>query len=59
MAYETWLEVIEREKEVPGQHAGPTGVGNLPTPKERGGEVPFAETKEMWVVRKREGEEQG
>ena len=40
--------MVEREKEVPGQHAGPTGVGNLPTPKERGGDVPFAEMKE-WV----------
>jgi len=27
-------------------HAGPTGCGNLPRPKERGGEVPFAEMVE-------------
>jgi len=52
MTYETWLQVIEREKETPGQHAGPTGLGNLPTPKERGGELPFAEMREKWVVKK-------
>lgn len=46
MTYETWKEVIEREALVPGQYAGPTGCGNLPRPKERGGEVPFAEMVE-------------
>jgi hypothetical protein len=49
MTYETWLAVIEREKDTPGQHAGPTGVGNLPRPKERGGEMTFAEIEAMWV----------
>ena len=43
MTYETWKEVIEREAAEPGGHAGPTGYGNLPRPKERGGEVPLAE----------------
>ena len=43
MTYQTWREVIEREENAPGGHAGPTGVGNLPRPKERGGDVPFAE----------------
>jgi hypothetical protein len=52
MTYETWLEVIEREKENPGQHAGPTGVGNLPTPKERGGDLSLAEMREKWVEKK-------
>jgi hypothetical protein len=54
MSYETWLEVIERETDTPGQHAGPTGVGNLPTPKERGGELSFAEMREKWVVKQEE-----
>ncbi len=58
MTYETWQRVVEREKETPGQHAGPTGVGNLPTPKERGGEVPFAEMKE-WVAGAEEAEVDG
>ncbi len=39
MTYEVWKEVIEREALQPGGHAGPTGHGNLPRPKERGGEV--------------------
>jgi len=43
MTYQTWREVIEREENTPGRHAGPTGVGNLPRPKERGGDVPLAE----------------
>ena len=44
---DTWLKVIEREgPEIPREgyqssvlpgHIGPTGVGNLPRPKERGG----------------------
>ncbi len=47
MTTDTWLEVIAREApefERPGykssfapEHIGPTGVGNLPRPKERGG----------------------
>jgi hypothetical protein len=28
-------------------HAGPTGVGNLPRPKERGGDMAFAEMLEL------------
>ncbi len=43
MTYETWKEVIEREALQPGGHAGPTGYGNLPRPKERGGEIAFAD----------------
>ncbi|HSU29761.1 MAG TPA: hypothetical protein VLJ11_00885, partial [Bryobacteraceae bacterium] len=54
MTYETWLQVIEREKEGPGGHAGPTGVGNLPTPKERGGELSFVEMREKWIPKKAE-----
>ena len=46
MTYETWKEVIEREALQPGAHAGPTGCGNLPRPKERGGEMAFAEMVE-------------
>ncbi|HTU46008.1 MAG TPA: hypothetical protein VMF91_13145 [Bryobacteraceae bacterium] len=37
MTADTWLEVIEREKASGTGHIGPTGVGNLPRPKERGG----------------------
>ncbi|MBV9085051.1 MAG: hypothetical protein JOZ62_20425 [Acidobacteriaceae bacterium] len=37
MTPDTWLEVIEREKLREDGHLGPTGVGNLPRPKERGG----------------------
>jgi hypothetical protein len=37
MTVDTWLDVIEREKLRPDGHIGPTGVGNLPRPKERGG----------------------
>lgn len=37
MTVDTWLEVIEREKASGTGHIGPTGVGNLPRPKERGG----------------------
>jgi hypothetical protein len=37
MTVDTWLEVIEREKASGSGHIGPTGVGNLPRPKERGG----------------------
>ena len=43
MTYQTWLQVIEREKNHPGRHAGPTGVGNLPQPKERGGDLDYEE----------------
>jgi len=37
MTADTWLEVIAREKERGDGHVGPTGVGNLPRPEERGG----------------------
>ena len=37
MTVDTWLEVIEREAARGTGHVGPTGVGNLPRPKERGG----------------------
>jgi hypothetical protein len=37
MTVETWLDVIEREEARGTGHVGPTGVGNLPRPKERGG----------------------
>jgi hypothetical protein len=47
MTMETWLEVVEREapelerigykSSYAPEHIGPTGVGNLPRPKERGG----------------------
>jgi len=57
MTYETWKQVIEREKETPGQHAGPTGVGNLPTPKERGGDWSLAEMQEKWLDKNHEPEE--
>ena len=37
MTPDTWLETIEREAQRGDGHVGPTGVGNLPRPKERGG----------------------
>lgn len=37
MTLETWLHVIEREAARGTGHIGPTGVGNLPRPMERGG----------------------
>jgi hypothetical protein len=37
MEVDTWLHVIEREKLREDGHIGPTGVGNLPRPMERGG----------------------
>ena len=37
MTVDTWLEVIEREKASGSPHLGPTGVGNLPRPRDRGG----------------------
>ena len=37
MTVDTWLTVIEKEKTRGDGHVGPTGVGNLPRPKERGG----------------------
>jgi hypothetical protein len=46
MTYATWQDVIELEAARDGGHAGPTGVGNLPRPKERGGEVEFQEMLE-------------
>ena len=48
MTFQTWQEVIAREAAREDGHAGPTGVGNLPRPKERGGEVSFEEMRE-WV----------
>ena len=48
MTFRTWQEVIAREAERADGHAGPTGVGNLPRPKERGGEVSFEEMR-AWV----------
>jgi len=47
LTYQTWREVIEREQHSPGRHAGPTGVGNLPTPKERGGDLSFPELLQL------------
>ncbi len=43
MTFHTWLQIIEKESQTPGQHAGPTGVGNLPQPKERGGDLDYTE----------------
>lgn len=37
MTLDTWLQVIEREAARGTGHIGPTGVGNLPRPMERGG----------------------
>lgn len=37
MTIDAWLQVIENEKLSGTGHIGPTGVGNLPRPKERGG----------------------
>ena len=37
MYVDTWLEVIEKEKALGTGHLGPTGVGNMPRPMERGG----------------------
>ncbi len=37
MTVDTWLDVIDREEAAATGHLGPTGVGNLPRPKERGG----------------------
>ncbi len=34
---DTWLELIEKEKALGTGHLGPTGVGNMPRPMERGG----------------------
>jgi hypothetical protein len=36
MTVDTWLRVIERERGEGTGHLGPTGVGNLPRPTERG-----------------------
>jgi hypothetical protein len=36
MTTETWLDLIQRERYRAGGHLGPTGVGNLPRPKEHG-----------------------
>jgi hypothetical protein len=32
MKFDTWLDIIEREKASGTGHIGPTGVGNLPRP---------------------------
>jgi hypothetical protein len=37
MTFETWLAVIAREAASVSRHVGPTGVGNLPRPMQRGG----------------------
>jgi hypothetical protein len=37
MTVDTWLDLTEREAASGSGHVGPTGVGNLPRPKERGG----------------------
>ncbi|MBV9267000.1 MAG: hypothetical protein JO061_12595 [Acidobacteriaceae bacterium] len=37
MTIDTWLDVIERERERGDGHIGPTGVGNLPRPEANGG----------------------
>lgn len=37
MEFTTWLEVTRKEQERADGHVGPTGRGNLPRPKERGG----------------------
>ena len=58
MTYETWLEISEKEELREGGHAGITGVGNLPRPKERGGEVEFAEML-GWLGEKDERVEPG
>jgi hypothetical protein len=36
MTVDTWLRVIERERAEGTGHVGPTGVGSLPRPPERG-----------------------
>jgi hypothetical protein len=36
MTVDTWLQVTERERAKGTGHVGPTGVGNLPRPAERG-----------------------
>ncbi|MBV8072426.1 MAG: hypothetical protein JO270_21160 [Acidobacteriaceae bacterium] len=37
ISVDTWLEVIDQEKESGTGHVGPAGVGNLPRPMVRGG----------------------
>ncbi len=37
LSVERWLEVIQQEDKMAGEHVGPTGEGNRPRPKERGG----------------------
>ncbi|MFL6351120.1 MAG: hypothetical protein ACJ74Z_04610 [Bryobacteraceae bacterium] len=36
MTIDTWLHLIERERGQGTGHVGPTGIGNLPRPSERG-----------------------
>jgi hypothetical protein len=47
MTFATWKDVIALEATRSDGHAGPTGVGNLPRPKERGGDMAFAEMLEL------------
>lgn len=37
MTFDTWLAVKEQEEARGDGHIGPTGIGNLPRPKEHGG----------------------
>ncbi len=37
MTVDTWLDMVDLEKERADGHVGPTPAGNLPRPKERGG----------------------
>jgi hypothetical protein len=56
MTVDTWLEVIEREAARGMGHVGPTGVGNLPRPKERGGCDCEVCTRNREVLERRAGE---
>jgi hypothetical protein len=47
MTFDTWKETIAREALTPGQHAGPTGAGNLLRPAERGGDCDYAELLQL------------
>ncbi len=46
MTFDTWKKSSQREALTPGQHAGPTGTGNLPRPTERGGDMSYYEMLE-------------
>jgi hypothetical protein len=59
MTTDTWLEVVKAEAEREDGHIGPTGVGNLPRPKERGGcECPEC-TRNQAILDKRAAAEEG